>query len=196
MTTRKKTREELQRAFELLTREALTRGVTEVMSRHPTTRYYLDRYGEAGVANAIIDHAKTHNVWTPFFLDILFPDGVPPRFPDEVPAGAARDEEEEPDDTTAAENQEEPDEWLCPACGNSPCEFLQAQPEIERLVGQMAPETTAKAKRFQMYRHLTRNLHGQLSKKQRIPLPPCCAQGLRDLFPSDDGAYTGFKIAK
>jgi hypothetical protein len=196
----------LQAAFERLSRAALTNGVTEVLSRDPRTRRYLDRYGEAGVAEALVDYASTHNVWTPTFISLILPDDNPPTTEDKkkAPVGeevarkeAAKEEDEEPADTTRAENQETPDdEWLCPACRNSPCEFLQSQQELERIVDCMAPDTSAKAKRFHAYQFMSRKLHGQLGKKNRVPLPPCCQQGLRDLFPSEDGKYTGFKLAK
>jgi hypothetical protein len=107
------------------------------------------------------------------------------------------EEAEEPVDHPAAENQEEPgDEYgLCPSCENSPCEFIQAQEELERVVSIMDPQATMKAKRFHTYRFLTRRIHGQLGKNERIPLPPCCVQGIADLFPADDGVYVGFRQA-
>jgi hypothetical protein len=101
-------------------------------------------------------------------------------------------------DHPAAENQEEEpgDEYgLCPSCENSPCEFIQAQEELERVVSIMDPQATMKAKRFHTYRFLTRRIHGQLGKNERIPLPPCCVQGIADLFPAEDGVYVGFRQA-
>lgn len=95
------------------------------------------------------------------------------------------------------ENQSEPDEdeWLCPVCENSPCKFLQAQEEMEKVVSIMAPETTNKAKRFECYRFMSRWLHGLLGTGNRIPLPECCKQGIADLFPAEDGNYVGFRHA-
>jgi hypothetical protein len=102
-------------------------------------------------------------------------------------------EEEAPDDLTRAENQDEPkeDPWLCPACNHSPCSFLQYQEELERICDIMYPEVSNKVKRYHMYKHMTRRLHGQLAKHERKELPPCMSQGLKDLFPSE--SYTGFK---
>jgi rubredoxin len=106
-------------------------------------------------------------------------------------------ESQEPEDLPPAENPAEPDEddWLCPACGSSPCEFIQAQEEMERVVSIMAVDASQASKRFHTYRFMTCQLHGQLSSKQRIPLPPCCQQGIADLFPSEDGNYRGFRHA-
>jgi hypothetical protein len=107
------------------------------------------------------------------------------------------EEEVEPEDHPAAENQEQPveDEWLCPSCENSPCEFLQAQEELERVVSIMAPETSEKSKRFHTYQFMSRRLHGQLGRNNRRALPPCCVQGIADLFPAEDGVYVGFREA-
>ncbi len=119
---------------------------------------------------------------------------------EEDPSTTEEQEEEEsvePDDTTPAENQEEPvnDDWLCPSCGKSPCEFFQAQEESERVGRIMSADTSQAAKWFHTYKFLTRRLHGQLGGKKRIPLPPCCKQGSRDLFPSKDATYVGFRHA-
>jgi rubredoxin len=189
MTDRERGRQTADEKLVLTALQGLQGKLREVLNRDPRNRRYLFAYGEAGIAERLVNYAATHNVWSPRLMMIIWPE--------DVPRGGYVEEEAEPDDATRAEYQEQPaDSWLCPACGNSPCEFLQAQQEVERLVSMMAPETTAKVKRFHMYRHLTKNLHGQLSKNQRIQLPPCCAQGLRDLYPSEDGAYTGFKSVK
>ena len=102
-------------------------------------------------------------------------------------------EEEMPDDLPQEENEETPteDEWLCLLCGKSPCLFLQWQEELERVVDIMYPEVTNKAKRYHMYRHMSRQLHGPSGKHNRKPLPICFSNGLRDLFPSKD--YVGFQ---
>ena len=102
-------------------------------------------------------------------------------------------EEQVPEDLPKEENEEPPaeDEWHCPACMNSPCLFLQYQDELERHVDIMYPEVTNKQKRYHMYRHMSRRLHGHLGKGKRKPLPECFTRGLRELFPSED--YVGFK---
>ena len=76
-------------------------------------------------------------------------------------------------------------------CAKSPCVFLEWQEELERHVDIMYPEVSNKAKRYHMYRHMLRKLHGHMGKGKRKRLPSCILQGLRDLFPSEE--YVGFK---
>jgi DNA-directed RNA polymerase subunit M/transcription elongation factor TFIIS len=88
--------------------------------------------------------------------------------------------------------QDEPeDEWLCPTCNHSPCSFVQWQEELERIVDLMHPEATNKSKRYHMYKHIIRRLHGTLGKGNRKEVPVCFSQGLADLYPSE--YYTGYK---
>ena len=97
-----------------------------------------------------------------------------------------------PMDHPRVEEQEEPeDEWKCHTCDNSPCLFLQWQEELERIVDVMHPEVTNNVKRYHMYRHMSRRLHGTLGKGNRRPLPKCFSEGVKQLYPSD--FYTGYK---
>jgi hypothetical protein len=103
-------------------------------------------------------------------------------------------EEELPDNPPCAE-EEEPTEdgWFCPHCSESPCQFLQWQEELERIVDCMNPDKSNKQKRFELYGHVTRRRHGTLGKGNRKPLPSCFEQGMRDLYPSEK--YTGYQTA-
>ena len=105
-----------------------------------------------------------------------------PNLDDDIPDGLNPSEEQEPPPE---------DPWYCPRCGNSPCLFLQWQEELESIVDIMYAENTNKSKRYHMYRHIAHKYHGPMGKGQRAPLPGCCEQGLKDLFPSKE--YTGFK---
>jgi hypothetical protein len=102
-------------------------------------------------------------------------------------------EEQEPNDLSYVEEQEPPpeDDWFCPHCSHSPCSFLQWQGELERIMDVMYPEATNKQKRYHMYRHITRKLHGSLGKGNCRPLPWCFGQGMRGLFPLEQ--YTDIK---
>ena len=80
----------------------------------------------------------------------------------------------------------------CRFCLKTPCVFLQYQDELERVVEIMYPEETNKVKRYHMYRRMSRELHGPLGKGCRKPLPKCFVQGFRELYPDEDGKYTGF----
>jgi hypothetical protein len=92
-------------------------------------------------------------------------------FPDSCYPTPPRLEEQGLDNLAREENQEPPaeDEWHCPVCKNSPCLFLQYQEELERHVDIMYPKVTNKQKRYHMYRHMSRRLHGHLGKG----LSPC-----------------------
>jgi hypothetical protein len=97
-----------------------------------------------------------------------------------------------PDDHVIQVDQEPPpeDEWYCETCGKSPCQFVQWQEELETCVCIMHPEASNVAKRFHMYRHMSRKLHGPLKKGERKRLPECFETGLRALYPS--GKYKGY----
>jgi hypothetical protein len=50
-------------------------------------------------------------------------------------------EEEGPDNPPCVEEQEPPEDgWFCPQCSESPCQFLQWQEELERIVDVMNPD--------------------------------------------------------
>jgi hypothetical protein len=55
----------------------------------------------------------------------------------------------------------------------------------------MYPEVSNVAKRFHMYRHMSRQLHGPLRRGERKKLPECFENCLRPMLPSD--RYVGFK---
>jgi hypothetical protein len=68
---------------------------------------------------------------------------------------------------------------------------MQWQEELERIVDTIYPKVTNYEKRFHMYHHMPRQLHGLLGKGNCKPLPGCFEQGLRELFPSEE--YMGLK---
>ena len=49
------------------------------------------------------------------------------------------------------------------------------------------------AKRFYCYKQFTFILHVHLGSDNRVKLPSCVENGVRDEFPEVDGMYTGFK---
>jgi hypothetical protein len=54
---------------------------------------------------------------------------------EELPDDPERCEEELPDNPPCAEEDEPPEDgWFCPHCSESPCQFLQWQEELERIV--------------------------------------------------------------
>jgi hypothetical protein len=187
--------EVIDRGFEYWTRAAFAAKLKEVLSRDPRNNRYQMPYGEARIAQALVDYGPTDRLWHSCAMNIIWPEDPPT----EGPSVAEEPHDEwEPDDTTRAEkHQAEPaDDWLCPACENSPCEFLQAQQELEAVVGNMDPLASQKAKRYHAYQFMTRRLHGQLGRQNRVPLPCCCQQGIVALFPAKDGVYVGYQEAK
>ena len=109
-------------------------------------------------------------------------------------------EEELPDNLPSAEEDEptedEPmeDGWFCPHCSESPCQFLQWQEELERIVDCMNPDKSNKQKRFELYGHVTRRRHGTLGKGNCKPLLSCFRRGMRALYPSEKD--TGYQTAE
>jgi hypothetical protein len=97
---------------------------------------------------------------------------------------AEKCEEELPDNPPSAEEDEPPEDgWFCPHCSASPCQFLQWQEGLERIVGCMNPDKSNKQKRFELYGHVTRRRHGTLGKGNRKPLPSCFEQGHERFVP-------------
>jgi hypothetical protein len=108
-------------------------------------------------------------------------------------------EEPEWDDQDPNDLEQEPpvDPLYCGFCLATPCLFLQWEDELTTCVDILHSEASNKAKRFHMYRHMSRRLHGPMGPGRREPLPGCFVQGLRDLYPQDDPTtYTGFKHAR
>jgi hypothetical protein len=108
-------------------------------------------------------------------------------------------EEQAPGDLPVQEEQDPPSDpeeeyWHCIVCLGRPCFFRQWQQEMERIVEILHPETSNKSKRYHMYRHMSRRLHGPMGFRNRKPLPSCFQQGMKELYPSD--TYTGYKDYK
>ena len=104
-------------------------------------------------------------------------------------------EEKLPDNPPSVEEEEEAPEdgWFCQECSESPCQFLQWQEELERIVDCMNPDASNKQKRFQLYQHVSRRRNGPMGKGNRRQLPSCFERGMRDLYPSEK--YTGYSTA-
>jgi hypothetical protein len=103
-------------------------------------------------------------------------------------------EEEAPHNLPHAEEQEPPEDWwFCPHCSELPCQFLQWQEELERIVDITNPDLTNKEKRYQLYCHVSCPRNGPMGKGNCRPLLSCSQQGMRYLYPSKK--YTGYKSA-
>jgi hypothetical protein len=53
-------------------------------------------------------------------------------------------------------------------------------------------------KRFQLYRMIYRFMYGHLhgGRGERVELPECCVEAVKELYPDPSGAYVGFKPFK
>jgi hypothetical protein len=61
-------------------------------------------------------------------------------------------EEELPDNPPCAEEDKPPeDRWFCPQFLELPCQFLQWQQELEKIVDCMNPDLSNKQKRYELY---------------------------------------------
>jgi hypothetical protein len=101
-------------------------------------------------------------------------------------------EEEVPDNPLYAEEQEPPEDgWFCLKCPKLPCQFVQGQEELERIMDVMNPDLSNEQKRYQFYRYVSRPCHGTLGRGNHRPFPSCIQQGMRDLYPLEK--YTGYK---
>ena len=50
-----------------------------------------------------------------------------------------------------------------------------------------------KKMRHLCYKYFVLCCHGKLGKKNRVELPQCVTEGIKKVYPSLDGAYTGYK---
>jgi hypothetical protein len=85
-------------------------------------------------------------------------------------------DEEAPGDLPVQEEQDPPSDpeeeyWHCIVCLGRPCFFRQWQQEMERIVEILHSDTTNKSKRYHMYRHMSRHLHGPMGFRNRKRLP-------------------------
>jgi hypothetical protein len=86
------------------------------------------------------------------------------------------------------------EEMECPSCGGHPCVWDENKEQLMHdnviVVGECA---TNDKFRFFAYKQMTYIIHGYLGKGQRRQLPECVMNGIRCAWPSEGGAYTGFK---
>jgi hypothetical protein len=75
-------------------------------------------------------------------------------------------EEELPDNPPcAAEDEPTEDGWFCLQCLENPCQFLQWQEELKRIVDCMHLDLSNKQRKYELYRHVTRRRCGTLGTK-------------------------------
>ena len=64
---------------------------------------------------------------------------------------------------------------------------------VRELVRDVKTGGESSCARYTIYRCVTRDMYGQLSKGDRRRLPDCVGNNVKKMFPSEDGNYTGYK---
>ena len=86
-------------------------------------------------------------------------------------------------------------ENVCGTCQMNPCEIFQHLPYLHEIAthlkAQGEPNRTI---RYKLYRRLSNKLHGTLGRGNRVELPACLVEFIRQNFPNEDNnePYVGF----
>ena len=86
----------------------------------------------------------------------------------------------------------------CVVCGSSPCDWIQVMPDIVHR-GDVLKDTccgmdgnmNSGKMRKSLYQHYTYWKYGRLGRHNRIPIPICVRNKIRELWPSEE--YMGYK---
>jgi hypothetical protein len=110
---------------------------------------------------------------------------------------------------TSTNNSEETEffgvssDGVCSHCEETPCEWLLYGPAIVQSVRAMHGSNpsidillTNKACRHAAYTMYTRTKFGHLGKANRVPLPSCVVNGVRDNFPDPKNNFVGFTLGR
>lgn len=97
------------------------------------------------------------------------------------------------------------EDTLCAICSSVPCEWLEfGKPSLEHFLnrytvsdegervdddGIPVPNTKIRKAVFKMF---TYNKYGHLGQGNRIPIPQCVMDKVREAFPESDCSYLGF----
>ena len=93
-------------------------------------------------------------------------------------------------------------ETLCDVCHTVPCFVYQFQEqviascevmEITRRCNDDVPPLTNNERRKWCYKEFTRAIYGSLGKGNRVRLPACVLEFVRNKYPDQNHAYMGFK---
>ena len=93
------------------------------------------------------------------------------------------------------EEKMEESEVVCLRCGSTPCEWITYGKDIIEGGQEMYSEgdnVENNKKRKAMYHLFTYLKYGHLGKGNRIPIPICVVEKIRETFPSPDGNYMGY----
>ncbi len=119
------------------------------------------------------------------------------------------DEKEITDRVEIPDDEGKEFEWACEHCGSTPCDWEWiGKIAVGNIIDQFTPHnndsnifirdedgsTVGKEKiRKTIYSMFIYMKHGHLGKGNRLSIPSCVLDRIRDLFTSEDGDYMGFK---
>ena len=89
-------------------------------------------------------------------------------------------------------------ENVCSICQQNPCVVVEHLSYIHEIAMHLRNKGESnRAIRYQLYRRLSNKLHGPLGRGNRVPLPDCLVDFVRENFPNENTAeqYVGFRPA-
>ena len=97
--------------------------------------------------------------------------------------------------------EDESESIMCAVCGGTPCDWIVWGDEILSEVQLMYEEDPQKGQgevenrciRKSAYRYYIYAKHGFLGKGNRIRIPTCVLDRIREKWPEADGNYTGYR---
>ena len=88
-------------------------------------------------------------------------------------------------------------DYVCQNCGYHPCVWQTYKEDNEdylsSLKGEISQGRQSSGVRKQVYRDITRIMHGIMGSGVRRKLPKCVEDNVRRMFPSEDQKYMGYK---
>ena len=86
---------------------------------------------------------------------------------------------------------------ICDHCRHDPCVWKEFVNENKRMLWSLRRDVESGVRsgkaRKTVFQKVTRKMYGVMGSGRRIRLPQCVYNGVRKLFPSEDGQYMGFK---
>ena len=88
-------------------------------------------------------------------------------------------------------------DYVCQNCGYHPCVWQTYKEDNEDYLSSLKVEISqgrqSSEVRKQVYRDITRTMHGIMGSGVRRKLPTCVEDNVRRMFPSEDRKYMGYK---
>ena len=81
----------------------------------------------------------------------------------------------------------------CRQCNTNPCLLSTHREMLEKTAEVSDTDLPSNAARHALYRAFTAAEHGYLGRGNRIVVPECVRNFIRELFPDEGGKYTGHR---